>query len=858
MSFDDLKIIIDFIYRGEIVIPKNQISSIIKSAENLKVTGLFSLNESNVIIVDNNRSSPLIKGSSGEHVQTTSATSPHDLFIHEKSNNSGIKREKGDVGNYQTIGVNNANASHHHSGSNYSPSSHHHHHHHHSPPPPGKSSSPTNHNVMTKDVTKTSPSHDIPTLSLQSVNHHVPHDMSSCDKTNSVNDSMRSNPNGSSCPALPKLIPIVSTGISPVKNLSEPVTVSIPHQTDHMTSTSGSNLSHDVHHTSPPIISPENALMISQSNNNSNTSSHNGRVSSPSIELLSPPSPPASDPNEVDTQTSHLRQHRYDDYASQDIRKINNDSQSLHHNLDSKSINDEQKAFNGILVRSSDDHEMRDVSHHQHHHHQDPNDEEIDVEDDDDTGDGRMIVCIPEENDSNRSRDDRSEKDYGEDDDERVMDLTLCSASITNNPLTEPNMSQHNIISSQHHISSTQSSSSPSPSPKNDLLASALLSGHVKRLSGQPKARDFFANGGCNSTTPSASGSNISSTGGSNFPEPQMNIIKNPVQNIRKSTSPQGFTSTNINSSSNYSQLQQSPSPPSQHQSIREQVARLAASSLAATGLSSLYDTRKSSGGDQMSPLDIFRQQVHQVQQDHQNYLNHLSSESSIPLKRGRGRPPRHSVDAPDENIIRSTSSSHGSIGEPDMSGFRNILPANHSNNSTQRDTSGSTSSGLSTGSSTYMISDPIHPMLRRIRLTAEGTATSLRGRKPKSISYSGSNGGSSSRDASGKNKCPHCPQVYYSTQAMNDHVNNVHSKNSHKYSCKICSKEFSWKISLNKHLRKLHGEEPRSNSSSSSANSNTISSSTRYSHHNSSKHHLTSALHHPSHHHPIDPYAYN
>ena len=75
------------------------------------------------------------------------------------------------------------------------------------------------------------------------------------------------------------------------------------------------------------------------------------------------------------------------------------------------------------------------------------------------------------------------------------------------------------------------------------------------------------------------------------------------------------------------------------------------------------------------------------------------------------------------------------------------------------------------------------------------------RGRKPKASVPP-------SREVNGKNKCPHCPQVYYSTQAMNDHVNNVHSLNAQKYTCRICAKEFSWKISLNKHMRKLHNDE--------------------------------------------------
>ena len=89
----------------------------------------------------------------------------------------------------------------------------------------------------------------------------------------------------------------------------------------------------------------------------------------------------------------------------------------------------------------------------------------------------------------------------------------------------------------------------------------------------------------------------------------------------------------------------------------------------------------------------------------------------------------------------------------------------------------------------------------KRLKLDDLGLPTAVRGRKPK-LAYT------SSRDVSGKNRCPWCPQVYYSTQAMSDHVSNVHSKNATKYGCKFCAKEFSWKISLNKHLRKQHPQE--------------------------------------------------
>ena len=81
--------------------------------------------------------------------------------------------------------------------------------------------------------------------------------------------------------------------------------------------------------------------------------------------------------------------------------------------------------------------------------------------------------------------------------------------------------------------------------------------------------------------------------------------------------------------------------------------------------------------------------------------------------------------------------------------------------------------------------------------------------------STSNLNGGGSSNnsannnssDGKQQNMCPYCPQVYYSNQAMNDHINNVHTKTAFKYICEFCSKEFSWKISLTKHLKHAHSE---------------------------------------------------
>ena len=137
-------------------------------------------------------------------------------------------------------------------------------------------------------------------------------------------------------------------------------------------------------------------------------------------------------------------------------------------------------------------------------------------------------------------------------------------------------------------------------------------------------------------------------------------------------------------------------------------------------------------------------------------------------LKRGRGRPPRHSQD----EEIKSLDS-HWEKND-------SVIP-----------------SQLLDEVLTY----------KRLKLTSLPAASPpARGRRPK-LNASGS------RETNGKNKCPFCPQVYYSTQAMNDHINNVHSKNALKYGCKYCAKQFSWKISLNKHLRKQHPQPDASKS---------------------------------------------
>lgn len=197
-----------------------------------------------------------------------------------------------------------------------------------------------------------------------------------------------------------------------------------------------------------------------------------------------------------------------------------------------------------------------------------------------------------------------------------------------------------------------------------------------------------------------------------------------------------------------------------------------------------------------------------------------LTSGESITLKRGRGRPPRYSID--DENwhhssrLRSSVPQVHNCTDDcTDASSVKlekcigNSSSVNSSNNSNPLNNGSDSKSGasLSTPSSASTLdctleSSSAGSTTKRMKLTFDTSSGSLRGRKPK-LDYS-----SSSREVSGKNKCPHCPQVYYSTQAMSDHINNVHSKNRFKYVCQTCYKEFSWNISLKKHVRKAHGEE--------------------------------------------------
>ncbi|KAI1292061.1 hypothetical protein HDE_07381 [Halotydeus destructor] len=169
-----------------------------------------------------------------------------------------------------------------------------------------------------------------------------------------------------------------------------------------------------------------------------------------------------------------------------------------------------------------------------------------------------------------------------------------------------------------------------------------------------------------------------------------------------------------------------------------------------------------------------------------EQYAQLLFAQDSLYKIRGRGRPPRYSIDGEDEASGKCRPSFK----------VRPILPAGP---------------GLTAGLAPVAANatplqlavnmpsaEPGVSQVKRLRLSGEPYPA--RGRKPKPVPPS--------REVNGKNKCPHCPQVYYSTQAMNDHINNVHSMNGQKYVCSICAKEFSWKISLNKHMRKLHNED--------------------------------------------------
>lgn len=61
------------------------------------------------------------------------------------------------------------------------------------------------------------------------------------------------------------------------------------------------------------------------------------------------------------------------------------------------------------------------------------------------------------------------------------------------------------------------------------------------------------------------------------------------------------------------------------------------------------------------------------------------------------------------------------------------------------------------------------------------GSLSSLTSKTNSTNNVNGSSSNSTDNKNNTQNICPYCPQVYYSTQAMNDHINNVHTKTAFK-----------------------------------------------------------------------------
>ncbi|XP_074602796.1 uncharacterized protein LOC141856398 [Brevipalpus obovatus] len=276
-------------------------------------------------------------------------------------------------------------------------------------------------------------------------------------------------------------------------------------------------------------------------------------------------------------------------------------------------------------------------------------------------------------------------------------------------------------------------------------------------------------------------------------------------------------TPTNLSSPSSYSVLPLTVNIAS----FNSATARAIAASTTLAVASGLLGNSNPDGSDHHSHHSHHSHHHHGSQQSHHHTGHHHTGhhhsldkssmdsdgQQLMPLKRGRGRPPRH---------LRDDESS-GIGGSPIHKTYkvRPILP--------------SASSDMSPPPGIIISSEPnLNSMSRKRRISLD-TLIALKGRKHKlatgaglggNVGGSGNGGGghadngggnSSTTTAAavnGKNVCPYCPQVYYSNQAMNDHINNVHTGNSIKYTCDICSKEFSWKISLTKHLRNTHKQE--------------------------------------------------
>ena len=67
----------------------------------------------------------------------------------------------------------------------------------------------------------------------------------------------------------------------------------------------------------------------------------------------------------------------------------------------------------------------------------------------------------------------------------------------------------------------------------------------------------------------------------------------------------------------------------------------------------------------------------------------------------------------------------------------------------------------------------------------------------------------SAGRTDKAHHKCPNCPQIYYGYHAMRDHITSVHLNSGEKYICHLCNKEYTWRITLRKHLKCQHGVHP-------------------------------------------------
>ena len=94
---------------------------------------------------------------------------------------------------------------------------------------------------------------------------------------------------------------------------------------------------------------------------------------------------------------------------------------------------------------------------------------------------------------------------------------------------------------------------------------------------------------------------------------------------------------------------------------------------------------------------------------------------------------------------------------------------------------------------------------------TAVITSNRSRRGRPPSIpdEHNMSRNANSGRTDKAHHKCPHCPQIYYGYHAMRDHITSVHLNSGEKYICHLCNKEYTWRITLRKHLKCQHGVHP-------------------------------------------------